>query len=458
MAALPSTIIMPVENQVREMDAKILLSCVAAERGYPVLIGSRAYIHFKTASVPRGVYMAKSMKTRSDRMFKILNQTGHDILAWDEEGLLREPDAIYHRWRLSAVALKHVACLTTWGEDNARALRAFSGYSNAPIKVTGNPRIDLLRPELREFYRPEAETIKQRYGNFILVNTNFSKVNHYYSELGELKQAAEGKKTGKIDPFDAGKGRHKITIFEHFKKMLPALCDAFADHTVVLRPHPSESHQTWMEIARDHDNLIITNEGNVHPWLMAAKIVVANGCTTLVESAILGTPGVNFEPVTVDEYDFPITRDVSRRVFTLTELLSTVRKIVDGPLGPLDYQVRKAAMEPHIAALEGRLAADRMIDVLDEAGYRDKRPASPPWTDRLSGWYQTHRRTIEKRINMRKPGHRNNIALHDHRFPGITTEEIQAIINRYSLLLDRFQDLKVKKHSRHLFWIYKAST
>ena len=143
MSALPSTIIMPVENQVREMDAKILLSCVAAERGYPVLIGSRAYIHFKTASVPRGVYMAKSMKTRSDRMFKILNQLGHDILAWDEEGLLREPDAIYHRWRLSAVAMQRIAHLTTWGEDNARAFRSFSGCGSAPIVNTGNPRIDL---------------------------------------------------------------------------------------------------------------------------------------------------------------------------------------------------------------------------------------------------------------------------------------------------------------------------
>ena len=455
MAAAPSTIIMPVENQVREMDAKILLSCVAAERGYPVLIGSRAYIHFKTASVPRGVYMAKSMKTRSDRMFKLLNQSGHHILAWDEEGLLREPDAIYHRWRLSAVAMRRIAYLTTWGEDNARAFRAFGGYENTPIRVTGNPRIDLLRPELREFYRPASEIIRQRYGDFILINTNFSKVNHYYEQLGELKQAAEGKKPGKIDPFDAGKGRHKLAIFEHFQKMLPQFCDSFADYKIILRPHPSESHQTWLDVAKDHPNLIITNEGNVHPWLMAARAVVANGCTTLVESAILGTPGVNFEPVTVDEYDFPITRDVSRRVFNLDELLTTVRSIVSGQLGPLDYQVRKAAMDPHISALEGRLAADRIVDVLDEGGYGKQRPPAPPLLDRFSGWYQTQLRTIEKRINMRRPGHRNNIALHDHRYPGITADEMIAIIKRFSQLLDRFHDLKVKKHSQHLYWIYK---
>ncbi len=455
MGASPSTIIMPVENQVREMDAKILLSCVAAERGYPVLIGSRAYIHFVVDSIPRGVYMAKSMKTRSIRMFKILNQLGHDILAWDEEGLLREPDAIYHRWRLSSVAMKRIAFLTTWGEDNARAFRSFDGYANTPIKVTGNPRIDLLRPELREFYRPEAEVIRERFGKFILINTNFSKVNHYYPELGELKQAVEGKKPGKTEPYDIGKGRHKLAIFEHFKKMLPVLCDTFADYTVILRPHPSESHQSWLDVAKDRPNLVITNEGNVHPWLMAAKAVVANGCTTLVESAILGTAGVNYEPEAVEEYDFAITGDVSRRVSTIDELLSTVRSIVNEEIGPLDYATRKAAMEPHIAALEGRLAADRMIDVLDEAGYGEKQPPAPPVLDRFSGWYKSKRRTYVKRINMNKPGHRNNIALHDHRYPGITAEEMLSTIDRFRQLLDRFHDLQVEKHSEHLYWIRK---
>ena len=124
-------------------------------------------------------------------------------------------------------------------------------------------------------------------------------------------------------------------------------------------------------------------------------------------------------------------------------------------MGPLDYAERKAALEPHIAALEGRLAADRIVDVLDEGGYRDKQPSTPPLRDRISGWYQTHLRTIEKRINMRRPGHRNNIALHDHRFPGITAEEMSAIIDRFGQLLGRFDGLKVKKHSQHLYWIYK---
>ena len=50
-----STIIIPVETQVRELDAKLLLACVAAERGFPVIIGSRAFVHYKVSSIPRGI-------------------------------------------------------------------------------------------------------------------------------------------------------------------------------------------------------------------------------------------------------------------------------------------------------------------------------------------------------------------------------------------------------------------
>ena len=95
MKNLGSTLIIPVESQVRELDAKILLACVAAERGFPVIIGSRAYTHFQAASIPRGVYLAKSMRGLSDSMFKILRQLGHEIVAWEEEALVHPPADTY---------------------------------------------------------------------------------------------------------------------------------------------------------------------------------------------------------------------------------------------------------------------------------------------------------------------------------------------------------------------------
>ena len=218
-----STLMIPVETQVREMDAKLLLASFAAERGFPVVIGSRAFLHFRVSSIPRGVYLAKSLRTLSIRMFHILRSLGHEIVAWDEEGLLREPDPEYYRWRLSPVTMGQVSHLMAWGPDDARTFREYPGYGGAPIHVTGNPRIDLMRPELREFYRPEVDAIRGRYGDFVLVNTNFSKVNHFYPELSELKRAVAAADTGTANPFDVGKGRHKLAIFARFQEMLPRL-------------------------------------------------------------------------------------------------------------------------------------------------------------------------------------------------------------------------------------------
>jgi hypothetical protein len=54
--ALNSTLIIPVEEQSREFDAKLLLACVAAERGYPAVLGSRRAIHLSATRLPRGIY------------------------------------------------------------------------------------------------------------------------------------------------------------------------------------------------------------------------------------------------------------------------------------------------------------------------------------------------------------------------------------------------------------------
>ena len=49
-----------------------------------------------------------------------------------------------------------------------------------PIHVTGNPRGDLLRPEMRAFYNKDVGQICNTYGQFILINTNFNHVNAFY--------------------------------------------------------------------------------------------------------------------------------------------------------------------------------------------------------------------------------------------------------------------------------------
>ncbi len=452
-----STLMIPVETQVRELDAKILLSCVAAERSFPVIMGSRAYLHYHVASYPRGVYLAKSLRKLSIRMFKILRQLGHEIVVWDEEALVRWPDSEYYRQRLSPITMGLTSHLIAWGPENARVFRDYSGYHGAPIHITGNPRVDLMRPELREYYRPQVAALRERYGDFVLVNTNFGLVNHFYPGLGYLKKAVESKAPGSVHPYDAGKGRHKLSIFNAFRAMLPQLCAAVSHDTVVLRPHPSENQAVWLAIAERCPNLRVSNDGGIIPWLMAAKVLVANGCTTMVEAAVLDTPAVAYQPVTSKEFDDDLPNALSRRVHSVDELCDIVRTVVAGALGPLDLAARRKILDQHIAALDGPLAADRILDVLEAAGYKRKQPPAAFTSDYIRGWIHTNIRTMVKRINMRRPGHRNNAAFHDHRFPEISTKEIMERIDRLGRLLNRFETIRVEQLSKHIFKIWSTA-
>jgi surface carbohydrate biosynthesis protein len=398
--------------------------------------------------------MAKSMRRLSRKMFSILRQLGHEIVAWDEEGLVRWPDEEYWRWRLSPETMDMVSHLLAWGEDDADWFRRYPGYPGTPIHITGNPRIDLLRPELRDFYKGKSDALKRRYGRFVLINTNFSKVNHFFPHLSELKKALEEGADKEPESFDVGKGRLKQQLFDHFLSMLPKLCSRLKEYTIVLRLHPAENHAPYIRAAEGHTNMVVINEDSVTPWLMATDLLIANGCTTMIEAAVLGTPTIAYQPVRDARYDDDLPNAVSHRAFTLDRLLELAQQIMAGQLGTLPKEEQRRILDRHLAALDGPLAAERIVGVLEEAGYLDNPPPAPGLRDFLKGCIRNKIRTLAKRINMYRPGHRNNIRYHNHRFPGTSVDEItQKIRLMGSLLGGKFENLEVRKLHQHIFHI-----
>ncbi|MDH3899034.1 MAG: hypothetical protein OEV18_16765, partial [Deltaproteobacteria bacterium] len=175
MTAAKVLLLIPVENQVREFDPKLLLACIAARRGFHTVIGSRREMEFRIASFPRSLYLSKSMTIRSALLFKAAHKVGHNIVAWDEEALVHLPPDTYFSDRLSPKSIRYVSHLFAWGQDNVDLWRQYPGLPNGtPIHITGNPRVDMLRPEMRPFFAEEVEKIRNSYGDFILVNTNFN--------------------------------------------------------------------------------------------------------------------------------------------------------------------------------------------------------------------------------------------------------------------------------------------
>jgi surface carbohydrate biosynthesis protein len=93
-------LILPVENQVRELDAKLLLACIAVEYGYRSIIGFKSRIDSRLGRFAPGIYFAKSLTNRNVKVFRTLRKLGHSIVAWDEESLVHYPPEIYYARRL----------------------------------------------------------------------------------------------------------------------------------------------------------------------------------------------------------------------------------------------------------------------------------------------------------------------------------------------------------------------
>ena len=462
---MAATLLIPVENQVRELDARLLLACVAARRQIPSIIGPKRDVESRIASFPRSIFLSKSLRIGKRRFFPISRKLGHKIVAWDEEALVHLPPDIYFPRRLSAAGMHYVSHLFAWGEDNAELWRQYPDLpAGMPIHVTGNPRGDLLRPEIRVFYQREEEKIRNTYGDFILINTNFNHVNAFHSaqnlfqpvkEQGEKPRFGQAAR-GMTLEYAEGLRDHKQAVFRDFQQLIPALEKAFPEHTILVRPHPTENQEIYRQIAAQCQRVQVTNEGNVVPWLMATRAVIHNGCTTGVEAYFMGLPAISYRATINDFYDcgfYQLPNRLSYQCFDFDELRQTLGKILVGEIGVAGGEEREALANIHLAAKDGPLACERIVDVLqtmvDSTSQKDK----PSFRDLLEGHFEAAIRRVGRSFAPYLPGSHKSPKFERHRYPEISIEEVRLRIARFQRVLSDNGELHVDQIGKRLFRI-----
>lgn len=244
------------------------------------------------------------------------------------------------------------------------------GDPGSRIAVVGNSRTDLLRPEFLGLYEAERHAISREHGRFLLLNTNFGSINSHFGDCLEYFGMCVG--TGVIDPRDSA---DMATFAEwcdwearNFREVVQLLDDfAFAGwpHKVIVRPHPSEKLDVWDEVAARHPRLVVTRSGDYVPWMLAADLLIHTGCTTGMEAFIAGQPAVSLCPGATRWHDVYVSNQVNPRVGDSATALEFIRRVVDaGEVDPLRRPESRARAARFIAATDGPLAAERVIDAL----------------------------------------------------------------------------------------------
>ena len=451
---LPDHVVIPVETLNREFDGKLLLALCAHERGFRPIIGGRTEIHRRISDLPSSIYVSKGIRIGNRVALSLLHKLGHLIVALEEEGLVRFPDEAYFMM-LDPKTFNRAAILYAWGHDNAELWRRFPAYRDTPIVEAGNPRMDMLRPELRNFYAADVADLHRRFGRFVLFNTNFSVVNHFIPGFQRFRVAGHAE-ASKSDEIKFGIYRHKAVLFDHFRRLLPELSAALRPHNLVIRPHPSENLQTWKDAAQYLPNVHVLYEGPVAPWLMATSALLHNTCTSAIEAAIVGTPALSYRPVRSDEYDVPLPNLVSEEFDTSEGLCAAAREALDrNQKGNSLTGMNRQLLDAHIAALDGPLSCERIIDAIESNRLRLEAMPYPSLAERLSGRIGVLTRNARRAATTRMTG-RSSARYTEHKFPGLDEPYINSRIARLSALLGRFEGLHARRLQPDIFLIEPA--
>lgn len=363
-------LLIPMETKVREYHSKLLLGACATKAGFDVILGEQLELKRKLEFLPRGVMLEKGVTTHQADDLARSRSMGNRLIAWCEEGLVYRNREAYLRDRICLPALELVDLFFAWGRHQAKDVLSKAINAGEKLVLAGNPRFDLLRPELRGLFRGEADELRQKYGPYVLIATNFGRVNHFRGSefVSRLLDARGARATRELADFTEQWSSFLAEMYRRFLRMVPELARALPDTTIIVRPHPSEDRESWKHALANKPNVKVIHEGSVIPWILGADVLVHNSCTTGVEAYLLDVPVVSYRPLTSDTFDSNLPNAVSHQAFTSEDLVELIRTLIlsgsipEPATGEADG--KRATLKMYVEGIEGAMASERIVEAL----------------------------------------------------------------------------------------------
>jgi surface carbohydrate biosynthesis protein len=454
-------LLLPVEVKARGFEGRLLLGAHAAAAGWSVIVGRKNQLNGMIDDLPRGLYFDKGIQPQVLALIKHIQVLGNTYAGIDEEGLVHEGGATaYVRRRFSTATLTATSAFCMWGDAQADVVRAAEPGLADRLVVTGNPRVDLWRPERHGLHREPVEKIRADVGPFVLFPSNFANV---IGADGPLLTQRFGEVTGHYaDPTERARFTAYLDlrrrVLDRLKVALVALARELpAGHSLVIRPHPSEDHRFWADVAEGDARILVRYDGPLTPWMLASSGVVHSNCTTGVEAAVAGVPAIAYAPV--DESDFPMLPNQVNQVVDSDEaLVAAVHDVLAGrSVLPDDA---RATLDHNLAALTGPFAAERMVALFDTLPVRTDRGDGRQgrrFTDavrvlpgRARGWVERRRTRDAPHMPVA------SATLANQKFPPTALDEVEGFLARLREVDPRLAGVRAAETAPSLFLLETA--
>jgi|APSaa5957512535_1039671.scaffolds.fasta_scaffold05934_3 surface carbohydrate biosynthesis protein len=282
-------ILIPIETASRELLYKVHISRLLALQGYNCYIGSKTQIYMLLGFFSNYIYLDKGYHpASSDNLYKIIKKNNGIIVSLDEEGAVDYSNGSTLQRRYSEVLFNKVDFAFLWGQKIYELIQD-NIIDKSKVKISGHPRFELLKPKFQYLYSSDVKIIKEKYGKFILINTNMGfgnnikgdefVINNYEDRFPEIKN---------IIDFD----KEKLNLFCQLVTKLSTSTDL----NIIFRPHPEEDNSFYIRAFAGLSNVKIIYEKSVIPWLIACEKMIHPDCTTAIEAFFLGKEPISLLP------------------------------------------------------------------------------------------------------------------------------------------------------------------
>ena len=272
-----------VEIESRELDSKLLLAILAADRGHQVVISDMSGIErgFRSKFLSPGIFHTKSLTPSKEKIQihqKIVDK-GSLITSIDEEGGLVNPGyEVFAKRRYSNYSIGMSSATFCWGEEDFETLKKFYPQHSSKIHMTGSPRVDLWKKKFSKFWSLPSSIVPKR--PYLLIIGNMSAVNAYtpfYERIKNARDAGYFQRDPEMLRTLLIRGSEHFLLTNEYIEAIEYMNKHNKGFDIVLRPHPVENIESWKSYLDGMSNVYVTREGPINAWVNNALAIMHNG-------------------------------------------------------------------------------------------------------------------------------------------------------------------------------------
>jgi surface carbohydrate biosynthesis protein len=339
---LSRNIFFPIETIKRELDYKMLLACLVLEKNQEVIIAQHDRIEKIMLKSNNGVYIGKNimknqrtLKANNDEysIFNKVKKNNISIVFLDEEGGVyaggpnRIKEVLGERLDVNILHSDDLVC--TWGDFQSEYYnKRLNTNNDCRVMSTGHIKFEFTKSKYFGFYKEKSDEYLMKYGSYILIDTHFSYANNAYG-ISDTFTIRHGygptiKEKLKLTEYWADE-QIKIAYFVTLAKKISV---KFPELNIIFRPHPSEDFNYYNSIFSKIDNVFVNNEGEVVPWILGAKCLIHDHCTTSIEAHMMKVPVINYAVNNSQKHDSYLTKMIGTKCESENEVLNCIKDII----------------------------------------------------------------------------------------------------------------------------------